>query len=126
MKVQCGHLRLKSPVYGKGISPSLTCSRESNVHEHTLGKEVKLLYFVLFSFSRGRERGGTRQKVTRDKQLQTVVLASEMIESDKSKEKVVTPIHLRVNALVWARNKSIFSCSICSSGAEKRLLFLEY
>lgn len=126
MKVHCGHLRLKSPVYGKGISPSLTCSRESNAHEHTLGKEVKLLFFLLFSFSRGRERGRTRQKVMCDKQRQTAVLASEMIESDKTKEKVVIPIHLRVNALVWVRNKSIFLCSICSSGAEKGLLFLEY
>ena len=58
---------------------------------YTLWEKVKLLFFVLFSFSRGREGRRTRQKVMRDKQLQTPVLVSEMIESDKTKEKIVIP-----------------------------------
>lgn len=44
MEVHCGHLRLKSPVYGKGISPSLTCSRESKEHEHALGKSKTIVF----------------------------------------------------------------------------------
>lgn len=84
-----------------------------------LWEKVKLLFFLLFSFSRGRERRKTRQKVMRDKQLQTTVLVSEMIESGKTKEKIVIPTHLQVNALVQVRNKSIFLCSICNSGAER-------
>lgn len=88
-----------------------------------LWEKVKLLFFLLFSFSRGRERRKTRQKVMRGKQLQTTVLVCEMVESGRTTEKRVIPIRLQVNARVWVRDKSIFLCSICSSGAERDSYF---